>query len=255
MHLPGLSEFIRAMPNHLARSSLFAPVKRGRRSFLDKVQLVSRGDATITFTGKQLDESLADVWMQALYEAQRAPLGEDVRIRRADFLVAIGRGTGKSQYDWLQRAMDDLMLATLTIELRNKDGERRVLGAREALHLVDAYRYDDSTETYVLRLNPRWIALYAGNRFSLIDWDKRLQFGAQQDMAKSLQRLIATSNEREQRYALDWLKARMSFSGRMRDFKVSLSGAFRELERLRIITDGRIEPSSRGSEQAVWNRL
>ena len=31
LFLPGMDEFMRAMPNHIARSSLFAPVARGRR--------------------------------------------------------------------------------------------------------------------------------------------------------------------------------------------------------------------------------
>lgn len=78
LFLPGLEEFMRAMPNHLARSSLFAPVARGRKKMHMDVVLVSRADAVIKFSGEQLDEAQADVWMQAMHEAGRAALGEPV---------------------------------------------------------------------------------------------------------------------------------------------------------------------------------
>ncbi len=78
MFLPGMDEFMRAMPNHIARSSLFAPIARGRRKMHDASVLQSRGDAVIRFSGKQLDEAQADVWMQAMKEAQRQPLGTQV---------------------------------------------------------------------------------------------------------------------------------------------------------------------------------
>ena len=50
LFLPGLEEFMRAMPNHAARSSLFAPIARGKRPYHQQKVLVSRGDATITYT-------------------------------------------------------------------------------------------------------------------------------------------------------------------------------------------------------------
>ena len=91
LFLPGMDEFMRAMPNHIARSSLFAPVARGRRRLHDGTLLQSRGDAEIRFSGKQLDEAQADVWMQAMKVAQCQPLGEAVTINRAEFLREIGR--------------------------------------------------------------------------------------------------------------------------------------------------------------------
>ena len=51
-------------------------------------------------------------------------------------------------------------------------------------------------------------------------------------MAKALQRLVATSADPIQRYALDRLKDKMQYAGRLRDFKVALEKATRELERL-----------------------
>lgn len=254
LFLPGMDEFMRAMPNHIARSSLFAPVARGRRKMHDGTILQSRGDAEIRFSGKQLDEAQADVWMQAMKEAQRQPLGTPVVINRAEFLRAIGREKSGQAYKWLHRTMQDLALAMLVIEVKKDDGKPKLsIGKTRALHLIAGFDYDEASEEYTLTIDPRWHAMYGNREFALIDWKKRREFGRNQDMAKTLQRLVATSSNPVQRYALDWLKAKMEYGGRMRDFRDALTRACTELERLEIITAHKIEDSTKGKPQlALW---
>lgn len=255
MYLPGMEEFMRAMPNHIARSSLFAPVARGRKQIHKDAVLVSRSEATIKFWGEQLDEAQADVWMQAMHEAIKVPLGQPVVINRASFLRAIGRHTGKFEYDWLHRTMQALAFAMLVIEVQ-KDGKPKLsIGRTRALHLIEGFDLDPDSEEYTLKIDPRWRGMYGNREFSLIDWNKRLQFGQRQDMAKALQRLVATSSDSVQRYALDWLKGKLGYTGRMRDFKDALEAAMRELERLEIVAGGRIERSTKGKDQTVWTKL
>jgi hypothetical protein len=255
MFLPGMEEFMRAMPNHIARSSLFAPVATGRKRIHDGTVLVSRSDAIIRFKGKQLDETQADVWMQAMHEACKQPLGEPVIINRAAFLKAIGRNTSGENYKWLHRTMEDLAFAMLVIEVL-KDGKPKLaIGRTRALHMIEGFDYDDECETYTLRIDPRWRGMYGNREFALIDWGKRLQFGQHQNMAKALQRLVATSDEAVQRYTLDWLKSKLEYSSPMRKFRESLEAALRELERLEIIAGGRIEANTKGKPQAVWTKL
>jgi hypothetical protein len=252
--LPGMDEFMRAMPNHIARSSLFAPVARGRRKMHDGTLLVSRGDAEIRYSGKQLDEAQADVWMQCMKEAQRQPLGKPVVVNRAMFLREIGRAPSGQNYQWLHRTMQDLTFAMLVIEVKGKDGKTKLsIGKTRALHLIAGFDYDEASEEYTLTIDPRWHAMYANREFALIDWDKRLQIGRNQDMAKALQRLFATSRDPIQRYALDWLKDKLEYSSPMRKFRESLIAACAELERLDIIVAYKIEQSTRGKVQlAVW---
>lgn len=247
---------MRAMPNHLARSSLFAPVARGRKQIHKGVTLISRGDAVIKFWGEQLDESQADVWLQAMHEAIKFPLGAPVHINRADFLRSIGRHTGKFEYDWLHRTMLALSFAMLVIEVVTKDGQPKLaIGKTRAMHMIEGFDYDDNVEAYTLRIDPRWRDMYSNREFALIDWDKRLLFGPHQDMAKALQRLVATSSDHEQRFALDWLKSKLEYTGRLRDFRDALKKAMLEMERLEIVCDGRIETSTRGNEQSFWRRV
>ena len=254
MFLPGMDEFMRAMPNHIARSSLFAPVARGRKRMHQDTVLQSRGDAEIRFLGEQLDEAQADVWMQCMKEAQRQPLGTPVVINRAAFLREIGRQTGNYEYKWLHRTMKALSFAMLVIEVTKADGKPKLsIGKTRTLHLIAGFDYDEASEEYTLTIDPRWHAMYGNREFALIDWEKRREFGRNQDMAKTLQRLVATSSNPVQRYALDWLKGKMEYSGRMRDFLDALARACAELERLEIITAHKIEGSTKGKPQlALW---
>ena len=252
MFLPGMDEVMRAMPNHIARSSLFAPVARGRRKIHDGTILPSRDDAEIRFSGKQLDEAQADVWMQAMREAQRLPLGTPVTINRAKFLRDIGRTASGQNYAWLHQTMKDLAFAMLVIEVRKADGKPKLsIGKTRMLHLISGFDYDDDSETYKLTIDPRWRVMYGNQEYSLIDWGKRLQIGRGQDMAKTLQRLVATSSDPVQRYALDWLKDKMEYSSPLRKFREALQAAVSELQRLEIVSKGQIGNSSKGRPQLV----
>ena len=227
-----------------------------KKKFHKRAILVSRIDALISYTGQQLDEAQADVWMKLIFEAKDAPLGDPVTIKRASFLRAIGRSTSERDYKSLTSTMLAFTAATVVIEARRPDGAQKYLvGDLRAFHMLSNFEYDASHETYLLTIDPRWKQLFDGREYALINWERRLQISQCQDMAKSLQRLVATSSDRVQRYALDWLKDKLQYASPMRKFKVSLLAALRELERVRVITGGRLALSTKGREQAVWTRL
>lgn len=254
MFLPGLEEAMRAMPNHIARSSLFAPVARGRKKLHDETPLVSRADAVITYSGVQLDEAQADVWMHLVYLARNTPLGEPVEINRAAVLKAIGRKTSGYEYKWLHKTLKAFGKATIIVEAKRKDGTNKYhVGHTKLMHMLD-FDYNEEAEVYSFTIDPRWKALFDGREYALIDWPKRLQISQGKDLAKALQRLFVTSNESQQRYALDWLKDFAQNTGRLRFFKSdSLPKALLELERLEIVESWTIEESTKGKEQlVVW---
>ena len=187
-------------------------------------------------------------------EAQRQPLGTPVVINRADFLREIGRAESGQNYKWLHRTMKALSFAMLVIEVTKADGKPKLsIGKTRTLHLIAGFDYDEAPEEYSLTIDPRWHAMYGNREFALIDWQKRREFGRGQDMAKTLQRLVATSSNTVQRYALDWLKGKMEYSSPMRKFREALGAACAELERLEIITRHKIEDSTKGKPQlALW---
>lgn len=256
MFLPGMDEFMRAMPNLLARSSLCAPIARGHRKMHGGTVLVSRKDGVLEYWGEQLDEADADILLQLMFEARQAALGQPITINRAAFLRAMNRSTGKHDYEWLHRRMKVLTAATLIIEAKKPDGSTKYrIGDTKAFHILAGFDYDANVEAYTYTLDPQWQVLFDNREYALIDWQKRLLIGRGQDMAKALQRLVATSSNAEQQHALDWLKEKMQYASPMRKFKNALTNAMRELERLKIIAKGRIEFSTKGKEQAAWKKL
>jgi len=253
LFLPGMQEVMRAMPNHIARSSLFAPVKSGRKRMYDGAILVSRKDAIIKFTGKQLDEAQSDIWMHAMYLAMQQPLGEAVEINRADFLRALGRVKSGENYKWLHAGFRDLTIGMLEFETIRNGKSKLSIGRTHALHMVSGFYYDDEKETYSYRIDPRWRLMYGNKEFALIDWDKRRRFGRNQDIAKALQRLVAASSDKVQKYSLKWLKEKMEYSSPIRKFKEAVSLACEELIRLEIVIKWDIEESKKGDAQlAIW---
>ncbi|KCB49155.1 MULTISPECIES: hypothetical protein [Pseudomonadota] len=253
MFLPGFD--IGAFPNHLNRSSLIAPIARGKRKFHRQAVMVTRRDCVLEYTGEQLDEADGDLIMALIAFAQPFPLGAPVPLNRKKLLRKIKPGSiGSTQYDWLYRSMKRLREGILFLEARKPDGSTRyTVGKMESFNILKGLNYDGESETYTYILDPRWVVMFGNREYSLIDWDKRMQIGRGLDMAKTLQRLIATSANPVQRYALDGLKAQMEYSGRMRDFRDALTRAVRELERLGIIAKGCLEDSTKGKPQlAMW---
>lgn len=212
--------------------------------------LVSRSDAVIKYSGEQLDETQADLWMYLMHKASKQPLGEMIYASRATILKAIGRADSKAQYDWLLRSMNSLSFAMLNIETYKDGGKTKKLALTRVIHLIDGFDANHESGDYLFYVDTRWEEVYA-NEYALINWEQRKQISQGQDMAKSIQRLVATSSNKEQFYSLDWLKMKLGYTSPLRKFKLALLSAVSELERVGIITSGAFRMSTRDTEQIV----
>lgn len=251
--LPLWPDLERAIPNHLARSSLFAPISRGARKAHDRAEIASREDVKILFTGKQLDMADCDVFMQALYEGHRATLGEKVVVNRGKFLAAIGRSKGRSDYEWLHESFRRLFLGAIEIEAK-----RYKIGATpksSGLHLIDAFDYDPDTDSYYIKFDPRILALFHNREYALIDWEKRKQLAKRVDMAKWLQNYLASHEPGLHRIGLKLLKEWMDYASPIHKFREAVMEALSELERLGIVAGVRLETSKRSQQQVAWTKL
>lgn len=251
LFLPGFD--IGAMPNHLNRSSLIAPIARGKRKTHSQTVMVTRADCVLEYSGQQLDEADGDLIMALISFARPYALGTLVPLNRKELLRKIKPGgIGKTQYEWLHSSIKRLREGVIFLEARKPDGSTRYkIGHMHSFSIVKELDYNEETEVYTYMMDPRWMQLFGNREYGLIDFEKRLQIGRNQDMAKTLQRLVATSADIVQRYSLEWLKAKMDYTGRMRDFEDAVTRATHELERLEIIAKGRIEDSSKGKPQLV----
>lgn len=252
MFLPGFD--IGAMPNHLNRSSFISPVARGKRKHHQQTEMVTRADCVLEYTGQQLDEADGDLLMALIFFAKDQPLGTMVRLNRSALLKKIKRNTGKSDYEWLYRRLKAMREGVLFLEARKPDGSTKYsVGKMTSFNILKELEYGETNEYYAYMLDPRWVVLYGNREYGLIDFDKRMEIGRGMDMAKALQRLVSTSSNKVQHYALDKLKDKMQYGGRMRDFKDSIDVAVAELVRLEIIAKGKIETSTKDIEQlTLW---
>jgi len=227
----------------------------------DGKALTSRSDVQLRYWGAQLDEPDCDVWMHALHEARRRPIGSPVPIIRSRFLASIGRHSGRAEYQWLHESFLRLSLGMLEVKTSKytvgevPHGVTPRKGVHRVLHLIDSFDLDEDLDTYALRIDRRMVQLFGNREFALVDWEKRLQIKRQQDMAKALQRLVATSSDTTQRHNLAWLKEKLQYSSPIRKFRRAILAAAAELERLEIIVGTRLEQSTHGKEQIVWTRL
>ncbi len=255
LFLPGFD--IGAFPNRLNRSSLIAPIARGPRKFHRQAVMVTRGSRVLEYTGEQLDEADGDLIMALIAFAQPFLFGTPVVLNRKQLLRAIkSGGIGSSQYKWLHRSMKRLREATLFLEARKKDGSLHyAVGRMVSFNILRDVSFNGDGETYTYTLDPRWVLMFGNREYSLIDWDKRMQIRRGLDMAKTLQRLLATSADSVQRFALDDLKAQMEYTSPLRKFHEALAAACKEMERLEIISAWRIEESTRGKPQLVMWRF
>jgi hypothetical protein len=295
LFLPGVSDAMAAQPNALARSSLFAPVLPGRRKFYQGEKLVSRRDVVIEYTGVQLNEDHADICMQLInhHISTGVEIGQWNYFEASKFLKQLGWGTSGGYYDKLRRYMKELKATTLIIETYKPDGtvkmkitgsgdldndpnaspvvledmdieeqvktsptkKKKELPDAESFSFVEKFISGKGGKMYAYRLDPDWVTLFSNKEYALIDWDKRKKIPSNMQLAKSIQRLLCTSNENPQRFSLDFLKKLAQYGGRMRDFEDRIEAALDELRKVDEIHDWTIGTSSQNKKQVtIWTK-
>ena len=165
VQLPLWAEVCRGVPNSVLRSALFGVVRRGPRSFQQRVQKASVEGIGIIHTGPQLDQADLDVWEQALQLARTGGLGCRIQFTASQFLKSIGRGNGKSQHEWLKGAF--ARLASSVVEI--KDAHRAYFGP-----ILHHGGRDDQTGRYVIEMNPKIIELYGFDGWSSVEFGQRM---------------------------------------------------------------------------------
>jgi len=164
MQLPLWPEPVRGVPNSILRSALFGAIKRGKRAYQDGVKKASVDGVTVVHTGPQLDQADLDVWEQCLHLARTGGLGVEIRFTGHGFLKAIGRGTGKSQHEWLKSALRRLMTSLVELE----DGKKAYAG-----QLLHHWYRDEESGQHVMELNPKIAAMYGTDGWTQIEWEQR----------------------------------------------------------------------------------
>lgn len=231
-----------ALPNHLNRSSFIAPIGRVRRKIYHLEVLPSRKDCNIKYSGEQLDEADGDVLMALIYLNQEKSVGEPIKMNRSRILKLLKRATGRAQYNWLLRRIESIAAGNFIIETKAyAAGPFNIL----------TFEHVRESGDYFFTLGKEWVKMFSNKEFSRIDWEKRMSIGKQLNMAKAIQRLIATDSSKIQRYKIEYLKSIFVYTGRMSDFIYSLNKNISELKRLDIIHSWEISQSYKGNQQLI----
>lgn len=162
--LPLWGDRIRGVPNSVLRSALFTATKRGKRAYLERVEIASVDKISVLFTGPRLDQADLDVWEQCLHIARTSALGTRISFTAHAFLKAIGRNTSGANHEWLKGAF--ARLAGSVVEL--KDGKRAYFGA-----LISHGERNDATGHFEIEINPKIASLYNDDGWTGQDWEQR----------------------------------------------------------------------------------
>jgi hypothetical protein len=246
IQLPLWPEPVRAVPNDILRSALFAAIQGKSRRFMKMETIASVEGVTVKFTGEQLYQSDLDVWEQALHLMRNHPLGTECRFTGGAFLRLLGRSGGKSDYEWLKSSLNRLL--SCSVEITNG---RKIVGTK----FIGGYEIDEITREFKLTIDPKMAKLYSAG-WSVIDWEQRqklrgkpLPLWLHGDLAshaqpfprkvETLHRLCGSTNKDLKRFrqllknALDDLKE----CGAVADWKIDPENDLVTVDRGTAITD------------------
>ena len=233
--------------NHLARSSLFAPIRRGKRAMHDGTVLSSQGDVEIRYHGKQLDMADQDVLLHAFNlaagkkpvddsagDGDGAEIGPDSRIlvNRKEFLQAIGMSKSGQNYRWLEQAFK--RLATGSVEVRKGK-------AFAIYHLIGNLVYNEKSGDYFFYIPKSTFAFFAENAFGYVNMKKRLALETRVDVAKWVQSFAASHAKGEYAIGVNKLRELCAYESPLRRFRTALAEALAELVRVGEFSSARID--------------
>jgi hypothetical protein len=164
VRLPVWPEAARGVPNGFLRSALFGAIRKGRRRFLKGEQIAALEGIEIRYTGERLDQGDLDVWETVLHTLRLQAMGEQCRVTSYALLKLMGKtDTGKNRATLHERI---IRLRANAVEI--KQDRYTYIGG-----LLDEAFKDDETQEWVIVLNPKLRAMYAGDQFTQIEWDVR----------------------------------------------------------------------------------
>jgi hypothetical protein len=163
--LPYWPDNVRGIANSILRSSLFGVIKKGERKSYTRELLAAQGGVEIRYTGIRLDQLDLSVWEYLIHIARSYPLGDKVTFSANNFLKVLGKTTGKMNHEWFKECIGRLKATAVEIKYNRKT----YMGSL----LQDCY-WDDSSNQYVVILNPKIIILYDTYEWTKLEADARL---------------------------------------------------------------------------------
>lgn len=233
-------ESARGVPNVLLRNALFG-IATERKVYQSRTLIASTRDVEIRFMGVGFNQTDLDVFEMVLHLARLQPLGQTFEFSARELLLALGRGTGKAQYEQLK---DELMrLVSGGVEITFLEAKKSFMGT-----LVRHIKRDDDTKRYAVRFEDDLLKLF-GEGFTLTDWAQRQALG-KNNLAKWLQGQYAT-HAKPYPVKVETLHRLSGSEATLNKFREKLKVALDELVRVGSLKSWEILPGDLVSVQAV----
>src|SRR5690554_2570902 len=204
-----------AIPKQILRSSMFAPITRGKRKYLNDKLVAESPEGDITYTGAQLDQADLDVLLAIIkLLSEYTNSGNVVKVAQITdengrleysrlicgskgLLKMIKRSQGKSGRKWLWSSLQRLTgELTLNIDFGDATGDKYFAGQ------ILGKRAKTEDDLLMIDINHDFVWLFGGNNFSFINMGKRFQLTG--DFTKWLQGFVSTHTG-ETRYSAEKL--------------------------------------------------
>lgn len=228
IEFPKWPEDRRATAQAVFRSALFPAMnfKEGR-PYLEREHLWSVDGVEIFFTGKQLDQSDLDVYLELLKIAHQHPFGTECHFSAYSLLKALGRATGKANYKWLHSVI--IRLCGGIVDMT--DHHIRYFGG-----LVNGGIKDENTQNYVVRINTDFAHFFKAGLWASLDNQQRLDLKRNQT-AKALHAYYST-HVTPGPHTFEKLAGLIGLCNKKRrDIKANLIKAHEELKRIGFLSD------------------
>lgn len=228
----------RAIPNTVARSALFTVAnlqQAGKRPLLENVLIVGGYPATIHYSGAELRQDDADVWLQVVHMARKDA---------ASAVTFTARGMLK-ELGWSLNTASRLRLAAAIARLQFT--AIRVESPRGGYQgpLVYAFRWKDHNieqREWTVQVNHDIADLFLPNGYTQLDWEVRKQLS---EVGKALHAYLLA---RENIYPISFLSLHRELGSKCKEpraWKQMVMTAANKLQDLGIFTyelnlDGRI---------------
>lgn len=165
---------VRGMPNALARSALFNVNKSNApRSRMEKRHIASVDGVEITFSGEELRQDDADVFLEVLHLARDTQLNEKVEFTGYSLLKSLGWGTSVKCYDRLVTTLERLQAGQ--VKVRFSGNKKGFVGS-----LIRKFLWKEGTETgtdgktrWVAFVEPEIVALFSDDDYTRLAREQR----------------------------------------------------------------------------------
>ncbi len=172
--LPLWPEDVRCAPNEFLRSALFNARNRNQpRRYLRQETLAIIGNGRIAYTGEELRQDDATVWLQLVQMASDTPLGKPVEFTPYSFCKAVGWTPSGETYIHLRKCLTRLQATALAFY-----AERTRYTV--SLSMIPFFCWQDENSGkplphYQVKLAPELSALFHGQHFTYLLWQQRRQ--------------------------------------------------------------------------------